>query len=228
LRNVRERRSRRFDSLRGLRKLVHDAASGRLSDTREISDLRVCHRWHCVCNHASRIGHQDDGHLEDFMCGSVQNQPVYTPPPACPAPAPQQAPQAPKACTPPPCAPVDTFTPPPPPVVSPEKAPTIQSTPNADAPAACAKNEACAPERKGLMKMLGALFTAVFAFAAVFMSRRPDVANGDARHERNRNDSHACARDWRNFEGRARQRVVAPERDAVRPQTFTPPCTQRV
>lgn len=167
------------------------------------------------------------------MCGSVQNQPVYTPPPACPAPAAPQA--APKVCTPPPCAPVDTFTPPPPPVVSPEKAapiaptvasperPTITSAPNADAPAACAKNETVAPERKGkgLMKMLGAIFSAVFSFASMFMNRRPDVANADARPERNRTDSHACARDWRNFEGRARPRVIAPERD-VRPQVFTP------
>lgn len=169
------------------------------------------------------------------MCGSVQTQrqqPVYTPPAQC---APQAQPQAPKTCAPPPC---DSFTPPP--VVSPEKAPppvvasperpTIQSTPNADAPAACAKNEnACAPERKGLMKMLGALFTAVFAFAAVFMNRR-EPANVDANRDARNNDREGCAsRDWRNFEGRARQqRVIAPERDA-RTQVFTPPtCTQRV
>lgn len=206
------------------------------SDTSEINDLHDGDGWHCDCNHAARIGHPE----ELNMCGSVQaqrQQPVYTPPAPC---APQAQPQAPKTCAPPPC---DTFTPPPPPpVVSPEKAPpvvasperpTSQSTPNADSPASCAKNEnACAPERgaqrKGLMKMLGALFTAVFAFAAVFMNRRPDVANADARPERNRADRDACARDWRNFE-RPRQSVVAPERDSVRPQAFTPPTyTQRV
>lgn len=166
------------------------------------------------------------------MCGSVQprQQPVYTPPAACPP----QAPKAPAQCAPV----VDTFTPPPPPVVSPEKAtpvapqvasperPTIQSAPNADAPAACNANKQCAPceeqgLKKGLAKLLGML-TAVFSFLSLFMRAQPKV-EAQARDDDNARNGQ-CARNWRDFEGRRdNNRVIAPERDAIRPQqAFTP------
>jgi hypothetical protein len=142
------------------------------------------------------------------MCGSavVQPkpapvaQPCYTPPPA-PAPTPQAAPKT--------CAPVaDTYTP----AATPPPARDVVNS-----------GAACPPKQRGggFFKKLLAVFTALFAFTALFSRVRPQPQAQSNDPCRPQTRSHC---DWRSYEGRNQPRPLpAVNQDVVARASYQVP-----